>query len=92
MEQENQEINVGDIFIDNEYFDLYGNYQVVEVVELSIDEMWGMKGKEYVEIIKYKKRPLGFHSTITLDSFKTKFKSIVEVRDEKLNKLLDGLL
>lgn len=91
MGQENQEINVGDIFIDNEYFDLYGNYQVVEVVEFFTFHTPHFINK-YVEIIKYKKRPLGFHSTITLDSFKTKFKSIVEVRDEKLNKLLDGLL
>lgn len=55
MGQENQEINIGEIFIDNINFDLYGKYHVVEVVDLSYKEMWGLKGKEIVTIVKYKK-------------------------------------
>lgn len=92
MEQESQEIKVGDIFIDNEYFDLYDNYQIVEVVEIFFNFHTPHFINRHVDIVKYKKKDIGFHSTTTLDSFKTKFKSIVEVRDEKLNKLLDGLL
>jgi len=92
MGQENQEINIGEIFIDNINFDLYGKYHVVEVVDLSYKEMWGLKGKEIVTIVKYKKLANKRHSETTLDIFKDNFKSIADIRDEKLNKLLDDLL
>jgi len=51
-----------------------------------------MKGMEDVEVVKYKKKLIGVSVDITLDSFNKRFQSIIEIRDEKLNKLLDGLL
>lgn len=92
MGQENQEISVGDIFIDREYLVLNGNYEIVEVVKVSTKTMFGMKGMEDVEVVKYKKKLIGVSVDITLDSFNKRFQSIIEIRDEKLNKLLDGLL
>lgn len=49
MEQENPEISVGDIFIDNVYFSLNGNYDIVEVTEISVKQMFGMEGLEEIE-------------------------------------------
>jgi hypothetical protein len=92
MEQENQEINVGDIFIDKEYLAMNGNYEIVEVVKISTKTMFGMKGMEDVEVVKYKKKLIGVNVDVTMETFKKRFRSIIDVRDEKLNKLLDGLL
>jgi hypothetical protein len=92
MGQENQEINVGDIFIDKEYLAMNGNYEIVEVVKISTKTMFGMKGMEDVEVVKYKKKLIGVNVDVTMETFKKRFHSIIDVRDEKLNKLLDGLL
>jgi hypothetical protein len=92
MGQENQEISVGDIFIDKEYLALNGNYEIVEVVKISTKTMFGMKGMEDVEVVKYKKKLIGVNVDVTMEAFKKRFHSIIDVRDEKLNKLLDGLL
>lgn len=87
-----KDINIGDIFIDRAYLAMNGNYEIVEVVELSTKKMWGLKGEEYIGIIKFKKKLTGFHSTITLELFEDRFQTISEIRDEKLKILLDGLL
>jgi hypothetical protein len=92
MGQENQEINVGDIFIDKEYLAMNGNYEIVEVVKISTKTMFSMKGMEDVEVVKYKKKLIGVNVDVTMETFKKRFHSIIDVRDEKLNKLLDGLL
>lgn len=90
MEQENQGIDVGDIFIDNVYFSLNGNYDIVEVTEISVKQMFGMEGLEEIETIKYKNKLTGRIKEVTMDSFTSKFKSVIEIRDEKLTKLLNG--
>ena len=84
--------NCLEIVIDKEYLALNGNYEIVEVVKVSTKKMFGMKGMEDVEVVKYKKKLIGITVDVTMEIFKERFQSIVEVRDEKLNKLLDGLL